>query len=110
MSALRKPGVAAMIMLVCIVIALVIGRAGGISEDNTSSEPGWEETINSVVNNYSTVGTIQEALRQVRTEKEMVDSGEIVVEEKNTNKRTTISSIIIVLGIILVLRGLAGKK
>ncbi|MCR4959825.1 MAG: hypothetical protein K6A74_00050 [Lachnospiraceae bacterium] len=109
MSALRKPSVAAMIMVVCIIIALLIGRAGGVSSTG-SSDSGWAETVNEVVNRYTTVGAIQEAVSDAQNTREMIQTGELVEDESVTNKRMAVSTIIIVLGVILVIRGIAGKK
>ena len=108
MSALKKPAVAAMIMVICIILALLIGRAGGIASDS-SSDVSWAETVNEIVNKYSTVGTIQEAVKESKNEQALIEDGTIVVDEETQGKRTTVSTIIIVLGVILVIKGLSKK-
>ena len=101
MSALKKTSVAVMIMLVCIILAVVIGEARkGVYINPTS----YENTISKKLYNMTTYGTIQ------RKSQEAADAYNNNDEDDDKGGIPFGKIIIVGLIVVVVVNSVGGKK
>ena len=102
MSAFKKTSVAAMVMLLCIVIALICGKY--LMKDEYANPGNKSETVTETIYNMTTYGTISEAYNDAVTDKTAEDEAK---EEKAEN---AVGIIILIFVAFFILKGIGKKK
>lgn len=102
MSALKKTSVAAMIMVVCIVMAIVIGEA---RKDTFIQASGEQQVEDSIVYNWSTIGNIKNTIKE---NAQNVFGADEATEEQDGG--ITLGKLIGIAVVALILISILGKK
>lgn len=101
MSALKKTSVAAMIMVICIVMAIVIGEA---RKDTFIQASNGHQVEDSIVYNWSTIGNIK------NTVQENIENAFGDDVEAETDGGISLGKLLGVIIVGVVVFGIIGKK